>query len=44
VHSAKRLATAESELSRSLMRPDFSEQLVFANQFQRNGVIRGQHF
>jgi hypothetical protein len=26
------------------MRPDFSEQRLSADQFQRNGVILGQHF
>ena len=26
------------------MRPDFSEQRVFADQFQRNGVLLGQRF
>ena len=35
---------AESGLERSLMRPDFSERRVFADQFQPNGVIRGQRF
>jgi hypothetical protein len=31
-------------LARSLIRPDFSEQRVFADQFQRNGVLLGQRF
>jgi hypothetical protein len=26
------------------MRPDFSKQRVFADQFQRNGVLLGQRF
>jgi hypothetical protein len=31
-------------LARSLIRPDFSEQRVFADQFQRDGVLLGQRF
>jgi hypothetical protein len=54
VHWAKRLATIlgtvgvararSTRPSESLTRPDFSEPRMFADQFQRNGVIFGLRF